>query len=273
MPLALRVAQSLSEAAGILAADPRTRLLSGGTLVMRDVNEGRLTDGVLLRIIDPAFRQMQLSGSRIELGAGVTMAAILAQRELGFLHAPARAVGGPAIRNMATVGGNLFAATPYGDLAVALLALDAQVMVLAGYGSARAVPIEEFLAGRARGEARLVAGIQFNRPQNAAYFRFLKVSRVRPKGLSVLSIAAHLPGSASRIGHARVAYGAMAPQPIRARGVERALEGKALDAAGIAAARAAALEGVQPATDAIASDWYRREVLPVHLARLLTDRG
>ncbi len=43
MPLALRVAQSLSEAAGILAADPGARLLSGGTLVMRDVNEGRLT--------------------------------------------------------------------------------------------------------------------------------------------------------------------------------------------------------------------------------------
>ncbi len=56
-------------------------------------------------------------------------------------------------------------------------------------------------------------------------------------------------------------------------GVERALEGKALDTAGIAAARAAALEGVQPVTDAIASDWYRREVLPVHLARLLAERG
>jgi len=273
MPLALRVAASLSEAAGILAADPRTRLLSGGTLIMRDINEGRLTDGMLLRITDPAYRQMQLSGSRIELGAGVTMAAILSQRELGFLHAPARAVGGPAIRNMATIGGNLFAETPYGDFAVALLALDAHVMVLAGYGSARAVPLEEFLAGRARGEARLVTGIQFNRPQNAGDFRFLKVSRVKPKGLSVLSIAAHLPGSASRIGQARVAYGAMAPQPIRARGVERALEGKALDTAGIAAARAAALDGVQPATDAIASDWYRREVLPVHLARLLTERG
>ncbi len=125
---------------------------------------------------------------------------ILNNRELAFLHAPARAVGGPAIRNMATIGGNLFAPAPYGDLAVALLALDAQVMVLAGYGSARAVPLEEFLAGRARGEARLVAGIQLNRPQNPADFRFLKVSRVKPKGLSVLSIAAHLPDSQAASG-------------------------------------------------------------------------
>ncbi|MCA3631241.1 MAG: FAD binding domain-containing protein [Methylobacterium sp.] len=273
MPLALRVAQSLSEAAGILAADPGTRLLSGGTLVMRDVNEGRLTEGTLLRITDPAFRQMQVSGNRVEFGAGVTMAMVLANRELGFLHAPARAVGGPGIRNMATIGGNLFAETPYGDFTVALLALDAQVMVLAGYGSPRAMPLEEWLAGRSRGEARLVAGVQFNRPQNPADFRFVKVSRVKPKGLSVLSIAAHLPGSASRIGQARVTYGAMAPMPMRARGVERALEGKVLDATGIAAARAAALEGAAPATDAIATGWYRREVLPVHLARLLGERG
>jgi xanthine dehydrogenase small subunit len=273
MPLALRVAATLSEAAGILAADPRATLLSGGTLVMRDVNEGRLTEGTLLRITDPAWRQMQVSGSRIELGAGLTMAAVLAARELAFLHPAARAVGGPAIRNMATIGGNLFAETPYGDFTVALLALDAQVMVLSGYGSPRAVPLEEFLASRARGEARLVTSVQLNRPQNPTDFRFVKVSRVKPKGLSVMSIAAHLPGSASRISQPRVAYGAMSPLPMRARGVERALEGKALDTAGIAAARAAALEGVQPVTDAIASDWYRREVLPVHLARLLAERG
>jgi xanthine dehydrogenase small subunit len=55
--------------------------------------------------------------------------------------------------------------------------------------------------------------------------------------------------------------------------VERALEGRSLDATTIAAARSAALDGVQPVTDAIASDWYRREVLPVHLARLLGDDG
>lgn len=273
MPLALRVAHTLAEAAGILAGDPHARLLSGGTLVMRDVNEGRLLDGTLLRIADPAFRQMQVSGSRIELGAGVTMAAILASRDLAFLHAAARSVGGPAVRNMATVGGNLFAETPYGDFTVALLALEAQVMVLAGYGSARAVPLDEFLAGRARGEARLVASVQLNRPQNPGDFRFLKVSRVKPKGLSVLSIAAHLPGGAGRISQPRVAYGAMAPLPMRARGVERALEGKALDAAAIAAARTAALEGTQPATDAIASEWYRREVLPVHLGRLLANQS
>jgi xanthine dehydrogenase small subunit len=273
MPLDLRVATSMAEAAGILASDQRTRFLSGGTLVMRDVNEGRLSDGTLLRLTDPAYRQMNTSGPRVELGAGVTMAMVLSNRDLAFLHPAARAVGGPAIRQMATIGGNLFAETPYGDFAVALLALDAHVMVQAGYGSARAVAIEEFLNARDRGVSGLVTGVQFARPQNAADFRFRKVSRVKPKGLSVMSIAAHLPNSGGRIGQARVAYGAMAPTPVRARGVERALEGKSLDAAGIQAAKAAALEGTRPATDAIATEWYRREVMPVHLGRLLTGEG
>ena len=93
------------------------------------------------------------------------------------------------------------------------------------------------------------------------------MSRVKPKGISVLSIAAHLPLSGGRIAGARVAYGAMAPAPMRAKSVERALEGRALDGAGIAAAAAA--EGTNPQTDAIASAWYRREMVAVHLKRLL----
>jgi CO/xanthine dehydrogenase FAD-binding subunit len=135
------------------------------------------------------------------------------------------------------------------------------------------VAIEEFLGARERGVSGLVTSVQFAKPQNAADFRFRKVSRVKPKGLSVMSIAAHLPNAGGRISQARIAYGAMAPTPVRARGVERALEGKMLDATAVQAAKAAALEGVRPATDAIASEWYRREVLPVHLGRLLTGEG
>jgi CO/xanthine dehydrogenase FAD-binding subunit len=194
------------------------------------------------------------------------MARILADRGLGFLHMAARAVGGPAIRSMATVGGNLFAPAPYGDFTTALLALDATVAVQAGYG-AREVPLEEFLAARERGG--MVAGVSLARPGGPDVFRFRKVSRVRPKGIAVLTIAAALPVVGGRVAGARVAYGAMGPTPLRARAVERALEGRTLDAAGIAAALTAAGEGTSPASDAIASDWYRREILPVHLRRLL----
>ena len=267
--LDLRTCASLSEAAGILSGDRQALLIGGGTLVMRDINEGRLTEGTLVRITDPAFRQMSSGGARVELGAGATMAMVLANRELAFLHAAARAIGGPTVRTMATIGGNLFAAAPYGDFTVALLALDAQVVLQSGYGSGRAVALEDFLSARERGGQGLVTAVQFARPQNPAEFYFRKISRVKPKGISLLSIAAHLPLAGGRIAQARVAYGAMAPTPIRARGVERALDGKPLDQSTIQLAKQAALEGCRPATDAIASEWYRREILPVHLGRLL----
>jgi CO/xanthine dehydrogenase FAD-binding subunit len=273
MAIALRTVATMAEAAGIIASDRAARLLAGGTIVMRDVNEGRMVEGTLVRLTDPAFRRITVAGQRVDLGAGVTMAEVLAQRDLTALHAAARAIGGPAVRNMATVGGNLFAPHPYGDFTVALLALDAQVLLQSGYGSPRAVPLDAFLTSRAQGSPGLVAGLQFNRPQNAGDLRFLKVSRVKPKGLSVLSIAAHLPRGTGRLAGVRVAYGAMAPTAIRARGVERALEGKPLDSMAISAARAAAAEGIAPLTDAIASAWYRREVLGVHLARLLDSAG
>jgi CO/xanthine dehydrogenase FAD-binding subunit len=269
VPVEVRTCQTIAEAASLLSGDRTARLFGGGTLLMRDVNEGRITEGTLVRITDPSFRNISAGGARIELGAGVTMAMVLASRDLAFLHPAARAIGGPAVRNAATVGGNLFADAPYGDFAVALLALDAQVVSHTGYGGGRPVPLEEFLSARERGSPGLVTAVAFSRPQSAGEFRFRKASRVKPKGISILSIAAHLPMSGGRMAGARVAYGAMAATPIRAKGVERALEGKTLDGAAISAARQAATEGTRPATDAIATEWYRREVLPVHLGRML----
>ena len=93
---------------------------------------------------------------------------------------------------------------------------------------------------------------------------------MKPKGISVLSIAAHLPMNGGRIAGARVAYGAMAPTPMRAQAVERALEGRTLDEAGIAAAVAVGGRRHQRRRPTrIASAWYRREMVAVHLKRLL----
>ena len=94
---------------------------------MRAINEGDVSISTVVRATDRAFAEIRPTGARVTLGAGVTMAQMIANRELSFLHPVARAVGGPAIRNMATVGGNLFAPSPYGDFTAALLALDATV--------------------------------------------------------------------------------------------------------------------------------------------------
>jgi CO/xanthine dehydrogenase FAD-binding subunit len=267
MPITVKTFATLSEAASALQSDRAARFLAGGTLVMRAINEGDVSIGTIVRSTDRGFAEIRPAGARITLGAGVTMGQIIANRELAFLHPVARAVGGPAIRNMATVGGNLFAPSPYGDFAAALLALDATVAMQGGY-SGRETPLEEFLANRERANG-LVASVTFNRP-NPEAFRFRKVARVKPKGISMLSIAAHLPVNGGRIAGARVAYAAMAPAPIRAKSVERALEGRALDESSIASATAVAAEGTNPATDAIASAWYRREMVAVHLRRMLS---
>jgi CO/xanthine dehydrogenase FAD-binding subunit len=115
----------------------------------------------------------------------------------------------------------------------------------------------------------LVTGIRFPLPEAGA-LRFVKVSRVKPKGVSVLSIAAKIDLDASGIvTAARVALGCMADRPIRAKRAEDALIGARLTADGVEAAVRAVSEGVRPPSDPVASEWYRREVLPVHFRRLL----
>lgn len=118
----------------------------------------------------------------------------------------------------------------------------------------------------------IVASVTVARP-GADEFRFHKVSRVKPKGVSVMSMAAWLPRPGGRIKDARVAYGAMGPTPIRVRPVEQVLEGSVLDGSMIEAAARVAAEGLNLPDDALASAWYRREVAPVHLRRMLLGEG
>lgn len=271
MAVTVKTYTSASEAAGALSSDRGARYLGGGTLVMRALNEGDVSISTIVRAQDQALTRIDMSGPRVTLGAGVTFARVLAERDLAFLHAPARSIGGPAVRNMGTVGGNLFAPNPYGDFTVALLALDASVAVQGGFG-ARDIPIEEFLQSRERQSGALVLAVSCTRPASAEAFRYRKIARIKPKGGSVITLAAHLPVSGGRIAGARIALGSMAPAQIRARAAERALEGRSLDAATIAAAASAASEGTSPSDNALGSAWYRREIVGVHLRRLLSGQ-
>ena len=170
---------------------------------------------------------------------------------------------------MGTVGGNLFAPSPYGDFTVALLALDATVSVQGGLG-ARDMPIEEFLQSRERQSGALVLAVSCAAARER---RSLPLSQDRPHQAEG-RLGDHDRGasavSGGRISGARIALGSMAATQIRARAAERALEGRSLDDAAISAAAAAATEGVSPADNALGSAWYRREIVGVHLRRLLS---
>lgn len=259
MPLALKSYPTLAEAGSALK-DAGARYLGGGTLVVRAANEGDISLSTFVRSTDPSLSAIKVEGGKATIGASVTMSAIARHPGLATIAKTAKAVGGPAVRNMATLGGNLFAAAPYGDFAVALLALDATVHTTSGD-----LGIEEFLAGR---DGKVVASVNFAVPA-AEKFRFLKVSRIKPKGVSVLSIAALIEADGGKVKNARIALGCMADRPIRAKAAEKALVGVVLTEDGIAQAVAAVGEGTKPITDAIASAWYRAEVLPVHFRRLL----
>jgi CO/xanthine dehydrogenase FAD-binding subunit len=259
--LALQTFSTVKDANAALKA-AGTRYLGGGTLVVRAANEGDVSVSGFIRSIEPALSAITVSGGKVRIGGSVTMAAIARHPDLSSLAHAARAVGGPAIRNMATIGGNLFAPAPYGDFTVALLALDATVST-----DGREVPIETFLAKRESNHA-IVTAVGFMLP--AEGFRYLKVSRVKPKGVSVLSIAAVLEQAPDgTVSSARIALGCMGDRPMRAKAAEKALLGRNLTSDGIAPALAVARDGTSPITDPIASAWYRNEVLPVHLGRLL----
>src|SRR5205823_5228390 len=137
---------------------------------------------------------------------------------------------------------------PYGDMATALLALDAVVMTASGTAT-KSVAIEDFLGQRANLTKSLVTSVSFERPAKNA-FHFTKAIRRRLVSAAVVTIAALLPLKRGKIAGARIAYGAMAETAIRVPAVEAALEGKALDEAAIAAAADVANKGARPQDDA-----------------------
>ena len=262
MSVSVETFASLSEASS--AIQDGAQYLGGGTIVVANANYGAQDFSRIVRTTDASLRIIRSEGNELRIGAGTTMTQVMQSAEADFLAPVARSVAGPAVRNMATVGGNLFARPPFGDFGVALLALDARIAMSDG----RVLPAEDFFAERdtLRG---LVAAVMVPRPSQRA-FRYRKIARTKPKGASVLSIAVHLPG-AGRISGARIAFGAMGTTPLRAKSSEAALEGARLDRDGIRSALENCLEGLNPQDDALSSAWYRREVAPVHLRRVLLD--
>ena len=217
---------SVRAAAAVLAAEEGARFLGGGTLLVRAINSGFIAPTRLVLSDGLGLDRIDIRGGEVELGAAVTMAEIAAHPQLSFLRPVAVSIGGPAVRAMATVGGNLFARYPYGDFAVALLALDAEISSEDLDGTA-VVPLGDFLAMPAGNRRRIVRSIRFQLPADGA-FRYAKIVRKKPHGASVISIAANLPVDGGKLGDVRVAYGAMAPRPIRAtRGREGSFRAQA----------------------------------------------
>ncbi|GAA4956739.1 CO/xanthine dehydrogenase FAD-binding subunit [Nonomuraea thailandensis] len=238
--------------------------LGGGTHLMTRLNDGTGGDLRLVSLRRAGLRGIDVEGAAVTLGAATTLADIEDDARLSYLSSCVRSIASPPVRNLATVAGNLFVPQPYGDLAAALLALDAELDVL-GTGGVRREPLERVVTdGLPAGD--LVTRVRFTAPAEGT-FRFHKASRRRLNSGSIVTVAARITVEDGVVGDVRLVLGALARRLVRATGAERILLGAPLTAEAVA--RAAGADAVEPFDDAYASAWYRARVYPVHLRRAL----
>lgn len=263
---------SLAEATGLLAEHgPALLVMAGGTVVMPLINDGVSTPEKVMGLRQAGLSYIRLGDGVVRVGATTPLTHMLDLAAIPMLQEAARHTATWTIRNMGTVGGNLFVPSPAGDFAVALLALDAQVK-LARAGGERVVPLASFWTGfmqTALAADELLAEILV--PVPAGRTAFVKYGRKHANTPAIVTVAAHLVLDGGRVQQARLALGAAGPHPIRVRKAEASLEGREMSDASIATAAALAAEESEPLTDGVASEWYRRRMVKVQVARALAQ--
>ena len=252
------VPTSAEDAAAAFGDGAGITVLAGGTIVMPDLVLGRLHPQRTLFLGRTGLDGIERAGGTYRIGAMTPVAKLVdgAPRPLSDFAAH---VADYEIRRQATIGGNLCAppgrTAPRGDLQAPLLALGARVRSV-GSGGEREESVDDFLAA---GDGRLVLEIEVDEPKRAAT---AAVRRPHAHAYSILAVAA-----AETADGVRVAILGAGPRAVRATSVEREM------AAGESPANAAAavLDDVDPVDDALASAWYRKQVLPGLVTRALED--
>ena len=278
------VPRSLEEAAEILRAGD-VMILAGGTDLMPQIRAGRLRcQPVMMNVRRvPEMCGIAQEGGVVRIGALVTITELhesaLVRERLNLLWQACDHFASDQIRNAATLGGNLCNASPAGDTLVPLLALDAQAVLAAKPNGAlklRRVALQEFFVGpgrTCRAPAEILAAVEVPLPPAGFAGEFYKHGTRPGLDIAAISIAAGARRDGGVLRDVRVAFGSVAPTPIRAPRTEAALEGRAPDEATLEAAARVALAEVHPISDVRASDWYRRELVHNMLKRVLAHVG
>lgn len=267
-------AENLPHAVELLGQQAgRAKLLAGGTDLIVDMRERRQTPQALIDI--SMVRELQavaLDDRSVQIGAGVTIAELLAhpavKAELQALWEACIWFADLLTRNKATIGGNIANASPGADLVVPLLALEASV-ILVSKGGERTLALHDFLQGPRRTAMKpgeLLTEVVVPRRMIPGQ-RYEKLGLKHGGAIAVVSVATLMAAEDGRCGRVRIALGAVAPKPFRAREAERALEGQFFspDLAGRAADLAA--EASSPITDVRGSAEYRRAMVKVLVRR------
>ena len=263
---------SAPEALGLLAEHgPELLVMAGGTVAMPLINEGISLPRKVMGLRRAGLDRIERVDAELHIGATATLTRLAGQDDVPLLRRAASRTASWSIRNMATVGGNLFTPPPGGDVATALLALDARVVVT-GPAGPRILPLADLWTGfltTCLAADELVTSIVV--PLEAGRTAFVKFGRKAANTPSVVTVAVHATMDGDTVTGARIALGAAGPHPLRMTRAEAAITGTRLDDDSIEAAATAAMEDCDPITDAVASDWYRRRMVGVFVRRALSE--
>ena len=262
--------KTITEAINALANAPGPALpLAGGTDLILDLDQGRHPP--VHTIVDiTAVREMlpiEIRGNELFIGAASSHTHII-ESELVAKNAQALIeacglIGGPQVRNIATLGGNVAHALPAADGTIALMALNAQVEVANQQGN-RGVPIAEMFLGpgkSALAKNELLVGFYLPLQNNNQASAFKRVMRPQGVALPIINMAIGLTRDKNRIVDIRIAVGPGGPKPWRAFESESNLRGKILNEKTISAGLDVLLRDVQFRTSPHrASAVYRREL-------------
>ena len=275
------LSQSIDEALQALAsAAGPTRPIAGGTDLLLDLQQGHQTPVHTLVDISriPELQALELRSETLFIGSAVPVS-VIANAALVKEHAQAVAeacalIGGPQVRNTATLGGNVAHALPAADGTIALVAADAAVEI-AGLSGRRIEPILKIFRGVGRTDlcdaVELVVGfhLPLRRPGQASAF-----SRVmRPQGvaLPVINLAAWLERHGDTLQSVRIGVGPAGTTPQRARAIEETLCGQPFGPAIIQKAQALVDSTLSFRTSAArATAAYRYHLCRILLEEVLT---
>ena len=276
--------RTLAEAAELMRGGNVT-VLAGGTDLMPQTQSGKVRfQPVLMNIRRvPEMAGISESTGTIRIGALATITELLesdlVRSRLNILWQSCDHFASDQLRNSATLGGNICNASPAGDTLVPLLVLNAEVTLASKPDGAlvtRTLALPEFLVGpgrTARRPGELLTGVRIAAPPQGFRAEFYKLGTRPALDIAAISIGVGAVRAGGRLRDVRIAFGAVAPTPIRAPKTERILEGHPLNDELVEAALECVQAEIHPISDLRATDWYRREMVRNILRRMLAHDG
>jgi xanthine dehydrogenase FAD-binding subunit len=271
-------AGSVAEAVSLLAEKPERQLIAGGTDLLIKMRDGVLgnVELVSIRNIEPLRLIRQDEAKTISIGPLVTFNQLVGDQlilnNIPILAEAAMTVGGPQIRDMATIGGNICNGVPSADSAPALFVHNVMLR-LQGKDSERVVPIQDFYLGPGRVDLRpgeLLTEILIT-SDNFSNFGscYIKFAPRKAMDLAIIGVAAscRLVGKTA-FDQLRISLGVAGPTPLRCSPAEDYAQGKTVSESLIAEIGRVALQSAKARSSSRASQEYRE-----HLVEELTQRA